>query len=89
VDVLQSVSRVMPAVTSAAHRAAAARVRELLAAWERDRDLIALGAYKKGADPVTDEAIARMPALEAFLCQGERAVEPLDETVARLQALVA
>jgi type III secretion protein N (ATPase) len=89
VDVLQSVSRVMPAVTSPAHRAAAARLRELLAAWERDRDLIALGAYKQGTDPVTDEAIARMPAVEAFLCQGERAIEPMDETVARLQALVA
>jgi len=66
-----------------------ALVDHLMAAWERDRDLIALGAYKPGADPVTDDAIARMPALEAFLRQGERAVEPLDETVARLQALVA
>jgi type III secretion protein N (ATPase) len=89
IDVLQSVSRVMPAVTSVEHRAAAARLRELLAAWERDRDLIALGAYRHGTDPVTDTAIARMARLEAFLSQGEGAGEGLDETVARLRALVA
>jgi type III secretion protein N (ATPase) len=92
VDVLQSVSRVMPAVTGVEHRAAAARMRELLGAWERDRDLIALGAYRGGADPVTDAAIARMPALEAFLRQGAgdlEASDGIDGVVARLQAAVA
>jgi type III secretion protein N (ATPase) len=92
VDVLQSVSRVMPAVTGVEHRAAAARMRELLGAWERDRDLIALGAYRGGADPVTDAAIARMPVLEAFLRQGVGELEAsdgIDGVVARLQAAVA
>jgi type III secretion protein N (ATPase) len=89
VDVLQSVSRVMPLVTTAAHRAAAGRARELLAAWERDRDLIALGAYRPGADPVTDAAIARMPALTAFLSQGRDPGGGLEATVERLQAVVA
>jgi type III secretion protein N (ATPase) len=89
IDVLQSVSRVMPAVTSVEHRAAAGRLRELLAAWERDRDLISLGAYRQGSDPTTDEAIARRGAMEAFLFHPPAAVEQLEETVARLQAVVA
>jgi type III secretion protein N (ATPase) len=70
VDVLASLSRVMPHVTTREHRRLAARFRELLAAYEQRRDLILLGAYAPGSDPLTDEAIARQPALEAFLAQG-------------------
>lgn len=90
IDPLQSVSRVMPAVADAAHRAAAARLRELLAAWERNRDLIALGAYRDGSDRDTDAAIARMPAIEAFLRQATAdAGGGLEATVARLKEVVA
>lgn len=76
VDVLASVSRVMDAVTTPAHRAAAARVRALLHALETRRELIALGAYTRGSDRLTDEALARRDALEAFLTQ--RRDEPSD-----------
>ncbi len=58
IDVLQSVSRVMPAIADAPHLEAARRARALLAAWERQRDVVALGAYRRGSDPETDEAIA-------------------------------
>ena len=51
IDVLPSLSRVMSPSPIAAHRAAAARLRELLATYERQRDLILLGAYQRGADP--------------------------------------
>ena len=69
VDVLASLSRVMPHVTTVEHRRLAARFRELLAAYEQRRDLIVLGAYAPGSDPLTDEAIARQAALEAFRAQ--------------------
>ncbi|MGZ6077398.1 MAG: FliI/YscN family ATPase, partial [Myxococcaceae bacterium] len=69
VDVLASLSRVMPQVTSGEHRRLAARFRELAAAYEQRRDLILLGAYTPGTDALTDEAIARQPQLEAFLAQ--------------------
>jgi type III secretion protein N (ATPase) len=88
IDVLQSVSRVMPAVTTGEHRIAAARLRELLAAWERNRDLIALGAYRPGADADADAAIARMPAIEGFLRQeadGPSGGGGLEEVVARMR----
>ena len=69
IDVLQSLSRVMPAVTSEAQREHANALRGHLAAYEEKRDLVSLGAYKAGSDPALDAAIARMPAIEAFLRQ--------------------
>jgi len=88
VDVLASVSRVMGRVAAPAHAAAAARVRGLLAAWEQARDLVQLGAYRRGGDPAVDEAVDRWPAIEAFLRQGPEAA-PYDETLARLAGLAA
>ena len=88
VDVLPSLSRLMSAVAAPEHRAAAGRLRELLAAYERQRDLILLGAYQRGSDPVTDEAIARMGRINAFLGQLTDEAAPFEETVAQLRALV-
>jgi len=78
----------MSAVAAPEHRAAAGRLRELLAAYERQRDLILLGAYQRGSDPVTDEAIARMGRINAFLGQLTDEAAPFEETVAQLRALV-
>ena len=89
VDVLQSLSRVMPAVTTPAHRAAAARLRALLAAHARVRDLVTLGAYRSGADPEADAALERLPRIEAFLGQGLDEAAPWEDTLRRLEALVA
>lgn len=89
VDPLRSVSRVMDAVTTDAHRAHARRVRALLSAYESRRELIALGAYAKGADAVTDAAVARLDALERFLAQSRGAPTGFDDTVTALAALAA
>jgi ATP synthase in type III secretion protein N len=88
IDPLASLSRVMPAVTSGAHRAAAARLRALVAAHERHRDLIAVGAYRRGSDAETDEALDRLPAIEAFLAQAPDEVAGWDDTLARLAEVV-
>jgi type III secretion protein N (ATPase) len=87
VDVLRSLSRAMPAVTGERHRAAAARLRRLLGAHERHRELVAAGAYRRGADADLDAALERMPAIEAFLRQDAAEREELETTVARLEAL--
>jgi ATP synthase in type III secretion protein N len=89
VDVLPSLSRLMTAVADPGHRAAAGRLRELLAAYERHRDLIALGAYQRGADAVTDRAIASMDAINAFLRQRTDESASFDDTRARLLDLIA
>jgi flagellar biosynthesis/type III secretory pathway ATPase len=62
-------------------------VRALLAAYEQRRDLIALGAYRAGTEATTDEAVARMPALEAFMGQGRGEPAGWEETVAAVRVL--
>jgi ATP synthase in type III secretion protein N len=89
VDVLQSLSRVMPQVTTSAHRAAADRLRAILAAHERNRDLVSLGAYARGSDPDTDLALERLPAIEGFLRQGAGEREDPGRALERLAELVA
>jgi type III secretion protein N (ATPase) len=89
VDVLASLSRTMGAVAGAAHRGHAARLRSLLAALERNRDLVAAGAYRRGADPEADLALERLPAIEAFLRQGPEEAAPWQETLARLAELAS
>ena len=86
VDVSVSLSRVMDSIVSAEHRNGARRLRSLLATFEEKRDLVTLGAYAKGSDRRVDEAIERMPRIEAFLRQdaGERCTLP-----ASLAALAA
>ncbi len=69
VDVLQSISRVMPEVTSKEHRQAAGKLRNLLAVYKKNEDLINIGAYVKGSDPNCDKAIQMMDNINLFLQQ--------------------
>lgn len=69
IDVLPSLSRVMNTIVDDQHKAAALKIRSLLAAYEKNRDLIMLGAYKQGADKQVDLSIKKMPEINAFLQQ--------------------
>jgi type III secretion protein N (ATPase) len=88
VDVTVSLSRVMDSIVAPEHRAAARRARALLATYEAKRDLVALGAYAKGSDKELDEAILRIPRLEAFLAQDAADKSPMAATIAALAAAV-
>ncbi|MEI8132701.1 MAG: FliI/YscN family ATPase [Leptolinea sp.] len=70
IDVLGSVSRVMPSITSTEHRAQAAKIRKLMATYEKARDLINIGAYVTGSDADTDSSIAALSGINALLQQG-------------------
>lgn len=87
IDVLHSVSRVMPAVTTKEHQAAAGALREALATYEKAKDLVNIGAYVAGSNPRIDAALALLPGITAFLRQPPGEAGTLDETVARLTAL--
>ncbi len=87
IDVLSSLSRAMPAVTGAEHRAAAARVRRALGRWEGARDLVAAGAWVRGADPALDAAAAAIPAIEDLLRQEGGEGSPFHETLEMLRRL--
>ncbi len=81
IDVLNSVSRVMPAVTSREHRQFSAQARKHLATYEKARDLINIGAYVRGSDPEIDAAIEVMPILTGFLQQEVQDVSPFEKTL--------
>lgn len=89
IDVLASLSRLMPAVTTPAQRAAAQRLRQLLARHREVELLLQVGEYRAGSDPVADEAIAKLPAIRAFLSQAPDECVALAEVQARLLELAA
>lgn len=86
IDVLGSVSRLMPKVTDDDHQKRARRLRELLAHYEENRDLVSVGAYRRGADPLLDQAIATIGGIEKLLYHGKDP-RPAGDTVALLRQL--
>lgn len=88
IDVLQSVSRLMPRVASEDAQEAAEEARSLLAAYDQVEDLVNVGAYESGSNPETDRAIKAHPHLVDFLQQGIH--ETLDAPpTERLQEILA
>ena len=87
IDIEQSISRVMHGITSATQQQLARRLKQLLSAYQRNRDLVAVGAYKRGSDPVVDDAIALYPDIAAFLQQNITEQSGQAESLARLGAL--
>ncbi len=83
VDVLRSLSRTAGDAYTTDEAKLARHARQLLQAHTESADLIRLGAYAKGADPLVDEAIQRLPALEALLAQTPHDA-PTDEPFAWL-----
>ncbi len=84
IDVLQSLSRVMGDVTADEHRQAAGAVRNLLAVHAKNEDLINIGAYVNGSDPVCDKAIALMDNINGFLKQSTKEKIEYDNTVSSI-----
>jgi flagellum-specific ATP synthase len=84
VDILQSISRCMKDVVTPEHNAAAARFRELLAAYAEHEDEISLGAYAKGSVPEVDLAIEMMDRMNGFLRQGIYEKDGYDSIVQKL-----
>ncbi|GAB1398672.1 hypothetical protein MASR2M79_16170 [Aminivibrio sp.] len=69
VDVLESISRVMPSIVSKDHIDAAGKIRELLAVYGESEDLIGIGAYKRGTSPRVDWALEHLEDVREFLRQ--------------------
>jgi flagellum-specific ATP synthase len=88
IDVLESVSRVERAVLSRDQQELAITFRRLLAAWREVRELVEVGAYKAGSDPIADVAIRLRPAIDAFLRQAPNEVLPIDDSWTALANLL-
>jgi flagellum-specific ATP synthase len=89
IEVLDSISRLMPAVAQEEHRKAAVLVRKLMATYARSEDLVRIGAYKPGADADLDRALRSRDRIRAFLTQGARERVGFAESLERLTGLAA
>lgn len=87
IDVLASLSRIMPQLVSPEQRAAAAHLRNLLAKYKEIEFLLRVGEYKHGSDPLADESIRKMPLIQAFLKQPPHEYSHLNATVMQLLQL--
>ncbi len=89
IEILDSISRLMPAVAQAEHREQAALLRRLMAVYARSEDLVRIGAYKPGSDPDLDRALRARGAIRSFLTQNAGEHVAYDDCVRRLAALAA
>lgn len=88
IDILQSISRVMIDIAAPEHMEAANRFRSILAAYEEARDLIDIGAYKKGSNTRIDEAIHYIEPCRGFIRQGIYEKASFDELLQQLSASI-
>jgi flagellum-specific ATP synthase len=87
INIEQSISRVMQSITTPEHQQQARRLKKLVSRYERSRDLINVGAYAAGTDPLLDEAIRLQTAIEAFLQQDISAHSNVQQSLSALEAL--
>jgi flagellum-specific ATP synthase len=81
IDVLQSISRCMSGIASKEHKAAAGKLRNVLATYDEAEDLINIGAYKAGSNPEIDYAISKIAKVNDFLIQDVDSKYQLDEEI--------
>ncbi|MBV8602355.1 MAG: flagellar protein export ATPase FliI [Candidatus Eremiobacteraeota bacterium] len=87
IDILQSVSRVMPDVTDEAHQSASSAVRDILATYREAEDLVNIGAYVAGSNPRIDLAIAKIESIRHFLRQAIREGSSYEDSLRGLYAV--
>jgi flagellum-specific ATP synthase len=87
ISILESLSRLMSSMVSKDHLAKANALRLSMAAYARSEDLIRIGAYQKGTDPVLDNAVKILPTLNTFLQQRPDVLNNYGDVLAQLMAL--
>lgn len=81
IDVLGSISRLMSAIATPEHKSAAGKMRQLLALYRENKDLIDVGMYQPGSNPKLDIAIEMNPKINAFLQQRTTDIVSMDTTI--------
>jgi len=88
IDILASKSRLMQQVAQHEHLLIAEKIKKLWATYEDNRDLITIGAYKKGSDKEIDLAISKRGALASFLIQRQEETESLESALEKAKKVV-
>lgn len=87
IDILSSISRLMPQLTTDHHRIHAGRMRDLLSAYNEAEDLINIGAYVSGSNPLIDDALKRYKGIQDFLKQSSEQKSNISEAETGLERL--
>ncbi len=86
IDVEASISRAMTEIVTPEHLKSAQRFKQVYSKYQQQRDLISVGAYQKGSDSATDEAISLYPTLVKFLQQGMNDAVNINSSIELLQS---
>jgi flagellum-specific ATP synthase len=89
IELLDSISRLMPSVAKPDHREHAALVRKMLAVHARSEDLVRIGAYKPGSDQALDRAMGAQEAIRGYMVQGADERAGLEESTRQLALLAS
>ena len=87
IDIEASISRAMTELIDREHYRKVQTFKQLLSSYQRNRDLISVGAYAAGSDPLLDQAIALFPQMENYLRQHIHDSVSYEEALARLNQL--
>ncbi len=87
IDVLASVSRVMPNIVKEEHLKMANSIKNIMAVYRESEDLINIGAYKRGTNKKLDKAIDVKDLIDEFLTQETLATYPLEETISMMEEI--
>ena len=88
IDVSASISRLMVEIVSPKHRDLASKLRDILSVYEKNEDLLSIGAYKAGTNPRLDYAISKIDQINAFLMQGINESFSYDESLHQLESIL-
>jgi flagellum-specific ATP synthase len=88
IDVSASISRLMTNIVSDEHRKMASEIRDILSLYEKNEDLISIGAYKSGTNPKLDVAIAKIEKINKFLCQGINENDSYEEILEKMKVIL-
>lgn len=88
INILKSISRVMKQIASSKHQDIAQQIRSLMATYEQNRELIQIGAYKRGTDQEIDKAITYQSNIQDFLKQGVHDSYTFDESIKEMEELL-
>ncbi|WP_349674471.1 flagellar protein export ATPase FliI [Lacrimispora sp.] len=88
IDVSASISRLMTNIVSEEHRKMASEIRDILSLYEKNEDLISIGAYKSGTNPKLDVAIAKIEKINKFLCQGINENDSYEEILEKMKVIL-
>lgn len=84
IDIGASISRLMVEIVPPEHRQYASRIRDIMSIYEKNADLVSIGAYKSGTNPRLDFALGKMDAVNDFLTQGIDEAFTYEQTVAKM-----